>query len=183
MSQEFNPEKLDLQAFANIGGMLQDTYDIEVFPRLRQELPHAELGRHDDYFVQWALAGTLEPGPDGSPQIWLHLKLRACFPMTCQRCLEVVAIPISFDHSYRFVASEEQADREDEESIEDVLAFTSQFNVLELVEDEVLMALPLLSTHDTCPKPLKKEVVDKDFVEPEKKMNPFSVLKGLKNKS
>lgn len=183
MSQEFNPLKLDLQAFANAGAMLQDMHDIEVFPRLSQELPRPELGHHEDYFVQWAVAGTLEQGPDGSPQVWLHLKLRACFPMTCQRCLDIVGIPISFDHSYRFVATEEQADLEDEESIEDVLAFTQHFNILELVEDEVLMALPLLPTHDTCPKPLKTEVLDKDFAEPEKKPNPFSVLQGLKTKS
>ena len=45
------------------------------------------------------------------------------------------------------------------------------------------MALPLLPTHDTCPKPLKTEVLDKDFAEPEKKPNPFSVLQGLKTKS
>jgi uncharacterized protein len=56
--------------------------------------------------------------------------------------------------------------------------------VLDLIEDELLMTLPVVPKHDVCPVPIKLQVADADFVdEPTEKPNPFAVLEQLKKKS
>jgi uncharacterized protein len=88
------------------------------------------------------------------------------------------------ERAFRFVASEEQAELEDEESEEDVLVLSRDFNLLELIEDELLMALPVVPKHEVCPAPVKLQAQDADFDEaaPEQKPNPFAILQQLKNK-
>ena len=72
---------------------------------------------------------------------------------------------------------------EDEASEEDVLVTARDFNLLELVEDELLMALPVVPKHAVCPDPVKLQVADPDFVDTvQEKPNPFAVLEQLKRK-
>jgi uncharacterized protein len=104
--------------------------------------------------------------------------------MTCQRCLGPVDVDISAQRSFRFVASEAVAEVEDEESEEDVLVLSRDFDLLGLMEDELLMALPPVPKHDVCPVHVVLEAKDADFVEEsEAKPNPFAVLGQLKKKS
>ena len=64
-----------------------------------------------------------------------------------------------------------------------MLVLTRDFDLLELLEDELLMALPVVPKHDVCPQSVKLQAVDADFVEPEdRKPNPFAVLQQLRNK-
>ena len=74
--------------------------------------------------------------------------------MICTRCLQRVAVPLSADHRFLLVADEALAARADAETDEyDVLVGSRHFDVLELVEDEVIMALPLVPRHDDCRLP------------------------------
>lgn len=57
------------------------------------------------------------------------------------------------DRSFRFVPDEETAELEDDDSDEDVLALSSEFNLLELIEDELLMEVPVVPRHEVCPVP------------------------------
>jgi len=59
------------------------------------------------------------------------------------------------------------------------------FNLLELIEDELLMALPVVPKHETCPAPVKLQAQDADFdaaAPAAQKPNPFAILEQLKNK-
>jgi uncharacterized protein len=70
---------------------------------------------------------------------------------------------------------------EDEESEEDVLVFERQFNLRDLVEDELLMAIPLVPMHPSCPETPRFSVADADFdATVQEQTNPFAVLAGLK---
>ena len=61
--------------------------------------------------------------------------------------------------------------------------YVSTFNLLGLVEDEVLMALPLVPSHDECPTGVVHSVQTDDFDEAaEEKPHPFAALAALKNK-
>jgi uncharacterized protein len=54
---------------------------------------------------------------------------------------------------------------------------------LELIEDELLMAMPPVPKHENCPKPVKLQAVDAAFEEqPGEKPNPFAMLEQLKKK-
>lgn len=93
----------------------------------------------------------IRPEAGGPGQIWLHLSVHASFPMECQRCLTPVDVPLDVERSFRFVADEATAEALDEECDEDLLALSREFDLRELIEDELLMALPVVPRHEECP--------------------------------
>jgi uncharacterized protein len=180
MTTEFSPQKLDVTAFAKENGTLEGRLPLADFPRMMVELQAIERPNDQDYFVHWKAHGHAQPVPGGKDKIWLELEVDSAIPQICQRCLNLAALPVDFEHSYRFVATEQQAEEEDEASEEDVLVLSKAFNLLELIEDELLMAMPLIPMHETCPEQLPNEAVDPDFQEGEAKPNPFGALAALK---
>ena len=89
-------------------------------------------------------------------------------------------MPTTVDRWFRFVASEDVALAQDEEVEEDLLVFSREFDLAELIEDELLMEIPLVPRHGSCPVPVKLEAIDADFAQaPETKKNPFAALAGL----
>jgi uncharacterized protein len=62
--------------------------------------------------------------------------------MECQRCLTPVDVPLDVERSFRFVADEATAEALDDECDEDLLALSREFDLRELIEDELLMACP-----------------------------------------
>ena len=117
----------------------------------------------------------------GISQVWLRLKVRASFPMECQRCLTPVDVPLEVDREFRFVADEATAEALDDESEEDLLALSREFDLRELIEDELLMVLPVVPKHDECPTVVPMASSDDDFEEANaEKTNPFAALAGLR---
>jgi len=102
--------------------------------------------------------------------------------LTCQRCLGVVNVPVVVDRWFRFVPSEQVAEQEDEDAEEDLLVLETHFKLHDLIEDEVLLAMPLVPRHDECPGKVKLSAVDPDFeVAQAAKPKPFEALAALKN--
>jgi uncharacterized protein len=114
--------------------------------------------------------------------LWLHLQSAATVDMTCQRCLAPAPQALQTDRWFRFVADEATADAEDEDSEEDVLVFSQAFNLRELVEDELIMAQPLVPMHETCPNPLAVPETDAGDEVPAERPHPFAALAQLKKK-
>jgi len=177
MSQEFAATRLDVKAFAKAGAVLSGQDLLSKYERLLQECG----GQGAERPVQWLARGELRLDASGFAQIWLHLSAKANLPLTCQRCLGPADIALAVDRSFRFVTTEEQAEAEDEEAEEDVLALSRDFNLYELIEDELLMELPVVPRHEVCPTEVKLAVQDADFEAAQaEKPNPFAVLAGLK---
>lgn len=175
-----NSDKLapgfDVQAFARSGGARSQDSALADFPRLMEEA----AGPAGDRIVHWHATGALRLVA-GVAQIWLHLEVQATLPVICQRCLEPVDLALSVDRWFRFVADEATADTEDEEAEEDLLVLDPQFDLMALVEDELLMEMPLVPRHEACPTAVPMEHVDADFEEAQQaKPNPFNALAGLK---
>jgi uncharacterized protein len=176
MSRQFSARRLDVRPFAEEGGKLAGQEPLRSHPRLLAEAQ----GREPETPIAWSAIGELREPGHAVPQVWLRLQAGATLSLTCQRCLAPVQVPVSVDRWFRFVADEETAASLDGESEEDVLALSRAFDLLELVEDELLMELPLAPRHDTCPA---VHVV----AEPEgfegssaRHENPFAVLGQLK---
>jgi uncharacterized protein len=130
--------------------------------------------------VTWSTRGEIRFPRQVQPEIWLHLKAGALLSLTCQRCLGPVEVPVSVDRSFRFVNDEETAAAEDDRSEEDVLALSRNFDLVQLVEDELLMELPLAPRHETCP-PVHLALADESFEgSSARHENPFAVLGRLK---
>ncbi len=177
MTKEFSPQHLDVKAFAQVGGHLAGHDSLLKYERLAQEAK----GLHPELYVDWEAEGELRAEPDGSSQVWLHLRVHATFPMTCQRCLAPVDVPLDVERSFRFVADEATAEALDEECEEDLLALSREFHLHALIEDELLMALPVVPRHDICPEPVQLESSDEDFeAANEQKINPFAALASLR---
>jgi len=179
MKHDHDARHLNLDAFARAQGSLTGCEDLSQFQRLQHEAQsNAATGP-----VRFTAEGQLRSDGGQGEQVWLRLTAEVALPQICQRCLGPVEVPVVVEREFRFVATEEQAEVEDEESEEDVLVLSRDFNLLELLEDELLMALPVVPKHGICPDPVKLQAADADFVEEEdQKPNPFAVLQRLKDK-
>ncbi len=177
MSHEFVASRLDVKAFAKAGAVLSGQDPLSKYPRLLEEAG----GQGADRPVQWEAHGEMRVDASGLAQVWLHLNAQVTLPLTCQRCLGPVDMALAVDRTFRFVATEEQAEAEDEEAEEDVLALSRDFNLHELIEDELLMEWPVVPRHDVCPTAVKLAAQDADFDAAQaSKPNPFAALAGLK---
>jgi uncharacterized protein len=176
MTKEFTARRLDVKGFAEEGAKLSDVSAVQQHARLMAET----RGRGGDAPVSWAISGEMRNRQHVQPDIWLHVKAQVTLSLTCQRCLEPVEVSVSVDRSFRFVPDEEMAAAQDDESEEDVLALGRSFDAVELIEDELLMEIPLAPAHETCP-PVKLAVADSSFESAtDRRENPFASLGRLK---
>jgi uncharacterized protein len=176
MSRNFQPQRLNLQALAQDGQPWSEVTPLQDLQRLAGEAQ----GLAPDAAVQWQARAELRPQAGAEDQVWLHLSAQASVPLTCQRCMAAVSTPLEVDQWYRFVESEEVAMAEDDEAEEDLLVMVPQFDLLALLEDELLMALPLVPMHETCPVTPVFSAGDAAVEAAQAKPNPFAVLGQLK---
>ena len=175
----FNAHLLHIVAFAEQGATLQGAQPLQDFPRLLEECTAST----DSATVQWQAQGRTIAETGTSPQIWLDLQISTTLPMQCQRCLQAITQPMHIERSFRFVRDEAIALQLDEEIEEDVLVYSKQFDLLALIEDELLMDLPISPKHDTCPQSPIMHAQSSDFHEDaESKPHPFAALQALKKK-
>jgi uncharacterized protein len=172
-----DPLRLDVEAFAKEGGRLEGRWPLGEFARLA-ESAHAEArpGQADE--VVWQAEGELRPVRGGAPEVWLHVTAQACPSLECQRCLQPVAVPLAVQRSFRFVHDEATAAELDADSEEDVLVLTRALDLHDLVEEELILALPIVPRHETCPQPLAAPAGEEEPAQ--ERPNPFAALAALK---
>lgn len=166
-----DPCRLDVAAFARDAGSLEGRWPIDGFARLLEGTLGAAEGAAE---VAWSARGEQRAVAGGDPQVWLHLEARTAVSRTCQRCLQPMTVPLDVRTALRFVAGEDRAEREDEASEEDVLALSPSIDLHDLIEDELILALPIVPRHQHCELPLPAASGD-DGGE-----SPFAVLDRLR---
>jgi uncharacterized protein len=178
-AREVDPQRLDVAAFAKDAGQLDGCWPLRGLTRLHDAAhPDADLGDADA--VRWQARGEWRraSGPGGDAgQPWLHLKGSARMALVCQRCLGAVVEPLEVERSFLFVHGEDAAAQLDADSDDDVLVLTRALDLRELLEDELLLALPLVPRHAACPAPLP--LADTPALADDKP-SPFAVLAALK---
>jgi uncharacterized protein len=183
-SVSWNPARLDVKAFAQASGLLDGQSTLAEWPRLLSEAHGLDDVSVRSLPLVWQASAELRPAPQGAvPQVWLHVAAKLEMPLRCQRCLGPVPTLFEVDRWFRFVADEATAEIEDEESEEDVMALEPRPSLLDLIEDELLMELPLVATHDVCTAPLVFAADPQlQFQEPApaEKPNPFAILQQIK---
>lgn len=179
-ARQLQAQRLNMQSLAQEEASLADTIFLQTMDRLAQETQ----GLQPDATVSWLANAELRGGSGATNDVWLHLEAQTTIPLTCQRCMGVVTTLVQVDQWYRFVATEEIAMAEDDEAEEDLLVMAPQFDLIALLEDELLMSLPLVPMHETCPVASKISAVGKvdmaDTAGAPAKLNPFAVLAQLK---
>ncbi len=174
-----DPLRLDVESLAKEGGRLEGRWPLAGFGRLA-ESAHAEARPAAGDEVTWQAEGELRPVRGGAPEVWLHVQAQAQIQLECQRCLQPVAAQLAVLRSFRFVADEATAAEIDADCEDDVLVLTRSLNMQELVEDELILGLPLVPMHETCPQPLVAPAAE--LPASEDRPNPFAALAALKRK-
>jgi uncharacterized protein len=169
-----DPRRLDVTAAAAAGAGLSGRWPLSELARLADDA----AGQVDEP-VAWSARFEQRRELGGAPQVWLQLRAEARVARECQRCLQPVLLALDVDRAFRFVATEDEAAALDAESEDDVLVLSRQFDLRELVEDELLLTLPIVPKHEQCPAPLPSAApgLAAEDVAP---AHPFAALAALK---
>lgn len=142
-------------------------------PRLEEAL--RELGVTDEQAlsavsVAYQLQG-LPPRYFGDTALpMLSLAVQTNLPLICQRCFALM--PKAMDAQFEFAICDEPPEALLEDEDVDWLESSAESTFESLVEDELLMALPIAVMHEESCAPLQKTAGEK--------LNPFAALKNLK---
>ncbi|MDR0233918.1 MAG: YceD family protein [Zoogloeaceae bacterium] len=165
---------MDLWRFAREGGFLEGALALAEFPRLEDWLARTE---GEIFFrARGEMIGMDDPGGHGKAR--LRVSVSGELPLVCQRCLSPVSVKLAIESRLELV--DEQGVLTQEELEDETLDFLPVVSgkagfrsVLELVEDEILLALPPAPMHEDCVLPGAKEI---------EVPHPFAALAVLKGR-
>jgi len=152
------PPVIDGHQFARTASVLRGTLEPGWLPRL------ADMGRIGE------VAFELEGGIDDGGKATLRVRASAALETVCQRCLGSLVLSLSLDEMLQLCDSDlEIAHAQDE--VDRVLA-TGSMKVAELVEDELILALPQTPKHERCTLPDAAQTTERE--------SPFKALERLR---
>lgn len=168
------PDFVDPWHFADIGKRISGSFSLQTLPRLAPLLmePEGEAVFELAFFR------------DERKRACLNGEVQAVLSLQCQRCLRPVEIPVDVTFSLVAVEGIEEAEQLPD-SVDPLLLGESKMRLNELVEDELLLAIPQVPRHeaDEC-SAAEREQPDWDSAdaveEGEKAPNPFAQLADLK---
>ena len=106
-------------------------------------------------------------------------KVEAELELRCERCLDPVKHRIESDFRFGLITSEDEAELLPKE-YEPLLVTESEQSLIDLVEDELLLSLPIVARHDEeCSEILRKHKIENDAQQDTHR--PFAALKDLMN--
>jgi uncharacterized protein len=165
---------IDSLEFAGNGLQLDAEVSFAELPRLLDQLDNSSGVLHY----------TVQGGTDYLGHPVLDISLKGCCQLRCQRCLGSFEYPIELD-TRLLLCDQARLDEldsgshmtgqlDDEEDFDGILA-DANLDVLALLEDEILLSLPIAPKHEEgdC---LASESEDKQ----KGKRNPFAILENLK---
>jgi uncharacterized protein len=155
----------DSFAFARDGRVLEGTLAVSSLERLHDLL--AEVSGE----LVFRITGC--KGERG--QFMLQLEVSGVLLLACQRCLEAIPFELDVDSLLELIPADAELSQEElEDDTRDFLPVAGELEVAELVEDEVLLALPVAPRHERCGLPGAADAGER--------INPFAALTGLKGK-
>jgi uncharacterized protein len=177
---QHNPSSLDIRSFAQLAAQIRGNLSLSKCERLAEDL-HGLDADLTAKTLSWQARGESVAIESGAAQTWLHLDVQAELPLQCQRCLQPINHAVTVQRSFRFVRDESEAHALDEDTEEDLLVVSKQFDLLSLVEDELLLALPFSPSHTVCPESVTLHVESDDFEQAAAaKPHAFAALGALK---
>jgi uncharacterized protein len=109
-----------------------------------------------------ALNYTLTGFINQQRQPHLHITVQGTLAMVCQRCLEPLSFEVDVDNVLHMVHSEADLDSEEDElnailagsDAPEKMVGSDMFDIFNLIEDEVILSIPVANTHDVCDEKL-----------------------------
>ena len=148
--------------FATAGATQEGTLPIGSFPRL-QDVLVSDKGE---------AAYTLRGVRDERGRLALRLQVRATLQLRCQRCLGAVAHEADTDEILVLAASQAEIDADPiTVDMPSRVIAGKEMALRDLVEDELILALPYAPRHDGC-----DAIVE---THDEARSSPFAALRGM----
>lgn len=115
--------------------------DVAAFPRLAHE------------FTQGELFCRVDGAADAQGGMTLELTVRGTVGLVCQRCLGGLSHAVQIERTLYLARNETELERLDALPGGDAILAGEKLDLVELVEDEVLLSLPLAAMHaeGECP--------------------------------
>jgi len=160
---------------APVQGELRVSVPIQSWPRLAAAVLEPEGAVSVDVKV------APLPGVGGSAVTTVVGRLSACVPLRCQRCLETVRVEM--EQELNLAVTAESGEQAVPDQMEAWPLLTGPVSLGELLEDELLLALPLVPMHADpadCGELLAKLDSLRGNDGPIGSENPFAALKNLK---
>lgn len=160
------PAVLDVWRMVSARRFFEGTLPLSAFKRLRDSLEDAE----------GECRFTLEFGRNAMNQAFVEVRAEAELPLQCQRTLERYLQPVRVMQQLGLITSEAQESALPEGMEPLLVPESGELHAIDLVEDELILALPVV--------PINPESSLPDSVwqvEAEEKQNPFDVLSALKD--
>jgi uncharacterized protein len=154
--------------------------EIAALPRVAEEASSVEPG---DGF-HWEFKTHFADSPGSEPRQILELAVKGRIHLVCQTCLQDCGLDLAQKSRFVMVATEEEADAfpmEDDQ--QEPLVASQHFDLLGLIEDEILLSMPLIPKHPkgACQAHTASFGGSSEAAgAPEKPQNPFNVLKNMK---
>jgi uncharacterized protein len=136
-------------------------------------------------FVSFELRGFCDRsrqgiGAQGEKKMGLQLRVSGRLELCCQRCLSAVSFDCAINSRLLLMPpGSQEADWTEDELVSDdydAIPASCGLSVQALIEDEVLLALPIVPRHANCQSSIESEFDDKEKNVP----SPFAVLAGFK---
>jgi uncharacterized protein len=148
--------------FASAGATQQGVWPLSDFPRLRDVLA-TDAGQ-----VAYEINGVRDER--GRPS--LRVRVRGTLQLRCQRCLEAMPFEVRTDEMLVLAATvAEIHDEPADARAPDRVVAGREMSVRDLIEDELILAVPYAPRHETCNG---RAAMDIDA-----KASPFAGLRGL----
>ena len=174
-SPDLPPHALALFDLARTEGALHGQFAVAHLPRLC-----SLLARPDDQTVTWSLRGFNRDRVGLHPQPMASLHVQAALRLTCQRCLQEMVHAVDETAMFRLVKDEPELTQEELDAPDEALAAQSPVDVRELIEDQLILALPLVPMHAVCPT-AAPQVATEPRADEAPKQQPFAGLRDLLN--
>lgn len=175
MFDERLPVHIDPLRMAEAGRLLDGGYSLDDMDRLHDVL----LDRNGNVAV------SLEFGIDAEGIRYMKGRLQTVLTLECQRCLQAMQQAIDTQFALGLVRSNEAAERLPSH-YEPLLLESDSLFLRDVIEDELLLALPLVAMHeesqciDVNAEAAAAQSKEDDSGE-SKKENPFAALAALKS--
>ncbi|MBC8518901.1 MAG: DUF177 domain-containing protein [Gammaproteobacteria bacterium] len=163
------PEYVDPFALALSGRTIEQTLPLDNFERVTELL----LDKSGSVDIKVVF------GVDEAAVIYLEGVVSADVQLPCQRCMEPMSTPISSSFVMGLVRNEDDFSSLPE-SYEPLLVDDKNFSLLAFIEDELILAVPVVVTHPIDECSASRYLQDSNVIEEEKKRNPFQILEQLK---
>ena len=171
------PRILDVKLLCRDAAQVEGSFALATMPRLASGLQGVP-----DTAVTWKALGSRRPVTGGEPENWLHLQAQALVPLQCQRCLGPMSLPVDADVRLAMVWSEEEIPSLPQR-FEGLVVGEGLSDLYELVEEELLLAIPLAPRHPEGECALRQTVESDEVADDDERENPFAVLAKIKGSS